>query len=453
MFSFQPKPKNMLLKKNRILPALLLLCFLQAAGQEKFSLEQLIKLTLEENYQLKIMSNQQRMAENLNTPGNAGKLPAAGLGADYTRDIQTSEANLYTGAVRSGDNALSTRFNAFVDLNWNVFDGFSMFARHDRLGLLAEMGELETRYFLEQTIADLAKTYYLLIRERRRLELYVQSKELSAYRLMIEEQKRTLGSGNPLLYHQAVIDFNADTASEIHQQINIRDQEIQLNRIINRNPRLRLFPENEMISLQGIAAQEEVISLSVVNNRDMERARLEEMIAEADHRIEKGGRYPQVNLFGSYAFNRQTSELGLLESSQSRGPQFGVRVRFNLYDGGRQNTQIKNAILAQESQNIDQADTRAFVEAELIRLTGRYNAMQQEVQLLQNSIEAAERSLTIAREQLQTGAINGYEFRQTQMNALFVENQLIDLKYSMRLIEIDIYRISGVLMEKLFAEE
>lgn len=443
----------MLLKKNNILSALLLFCFLQVAGQEKFSLEQLIKLTLEENYQLKIMSNRQRMAENLNTPGNAGKLPTIGIGADYTRDIQTSEANLYTGVVRSGDNALSTRFNAFVDLNWNVFDGFAMFARHDRLGLLAEMGEMETKYFIEQTVSDLAKTYYLLIRERRRLGLYLQSKELSAYRLKIETQKRNLGSGNPLLYHQAVVDFNSDTALVIYQQMNIRDQEIQLNRIINRNPRSGLLPADENIALQGIAAQEDVIAMSLSVGLDLERAKLEEILAEADHRIEKGGRYPQVNLFGSYAFNRQTSELGLLESSQSRGPQFGIRIRFNLYDGGRQSTRLKNAMIEQESQSINLFDTRAFLEAELIRLINRYNAMLQELQLLQNSVEAAERSLVIAREQLQSGAINGYEFRQTQLNTLFVENQIIDLRYSMRLIEIDIYRISGILMEKLFAEE
>jgi outer membrane protein len=440
----------MLLKKKlKALVILLISGFLSATAQESFNLTDLINMTLQENYQLKIMRNQKQMADNLNTIGNAGMLPSIGISSDRTWDIQTSEANLYTGVTRIGDNALSTGFNAMLAVDWTVFDGFSMFARRDRLGYLASLSELEMKYFLEQTIADLTIAYNLLIRERQLLESYRQSKEVSAFRLELERRKLDIGSGNALLYQQALVDYNHDSILVIDQQMNIREQEIQINRIINRNPRLPFEPGNDQIDLNGVDPMEELVEMSITNNRELERTRLIEMLAEANTRIERGDRYPQISLWSAYSYSRQTSETGLIESAQSRGPRFGVRVRFNLYDGGRQTANIRNALLEQESATIDIDDTNSYIESNIVRLSTRYDSFVQQYRILLNSVEAAERSLMIASEQLQSGAINGYEFRQTQLASLQVKNQMITLMYAMKVIETDIDRISGTLIERV----
>jgi outer membrane protein len=440
-------------KKNNLITAILIFLCFPLTGQDIFPLEALINQALEENYQLQIIKNQKQMAENMNTPGNAGMLPSAGVSAERSWDIQSSEANLFTGETRSGDNAQSDRFNAMIEVDWTIFDGFNMFARRDRLEVLAKLGELDTKYYIEETVADLARAYYLLIREQGLLEVYRQSLEVSTFRFELEERKRNIGSGNALLYYQAMVDLNADSLRVVEQEMNIRDQQIQINRIINRSPRLPMNPLNDDIDLQGITAVDELIEMAVNNATDLERARLEEMLSEANLRIERGGRYPSIALFGDYSYSSQRSDLGIIESSKSHGTHFGIRVRFNLYDGGRQNTRIKNALLEQESSGILAEDVRAVIESELTRLTNRYDAYVQQQQLLTGNMDAAGRSLEIAREQFQAGAINGYEFRQTQLSALQVEDQLIHLKYAMRVIEIDIYRISGVLMEKLLAVE
>jgi outer membrane protein len=418
-------------------------------SQERFGLDDLIRLTLQENYQLQIIQKQQQMAENMNTPGNAGFLPSVGIGSERNWVIQTSEANLFTGETRSGENVQSTWFNAFVELDWMVFDGFSMFARRDRLDHLVNLGETETRYYIEQTISDLAKTYYALIREHQLLMSYNQSLDISAFRLELEERKRSVGAGSALLYHQAVVDFNADSAMMMDFESNIRDLEIQINRIINRSPRLSLIPLNESINLLGITASDEMIETAFQNNKDLERARIEEMLSEADYRIERGARYPNVSLFGNYSYTSQSNELGIIESARNRGVQFGIRVRFNLYDGGRLNTRLANVLLEQESTGLMTEDKQAIIESDLIRLTTRYDAYMRQYRLLRESSEAAGRSLIIAREQLQSGAINGYDFRQTQLAVLHIDNQIIELLHAMKIIEIDIYRISGILLDKL----
>lgn len=440
----------MLLKKKlKALVILLISGCLSAMAQESFSLTDLINMTLQENYQLQIMRNQKQMADNLNTIGNAGMLPTIGISSERTWDIQTSEANLYTGVTRIGENALNTGFNAMLAVDWTVFDGFSMFARRDRLGYLASLSELEMKYFLEQTIADLTIAYHLLIKERQLLDSYRQSKDVSVFRLELERRKLEAGSGNALLYQQALVDYNNDSILVIEQAMNIREQEIHINRIINRDPRIPFEPVNNQIDLHGVDPTEEVIEMALSNNRDLERTKLMEMLAESNTRIERGERYPQISLWSAYSYSSQTSQTGLIESAQSRGPRFGVSVRFNLYDGGRQTTNIRNALLEQESATLDIDDTNAHIESNIVRLAERYDAFLQQYSILLSSKEAAEQSLAIAREQLQSGAINGYEFRQTQLASLQVSNQLITLMYAMKVIETDIDRISGSLIDRV----
>ncbi|MFO7721726.1 MAG: TolC family protein [Bacteroidales bacterium] len=441
----------MSLKKiTDILPLVLLLVTIQLTGQERFTLEQLIQLALQENYQIRIVQKQQQMAENLNTPGNAGMLPSIGIASDNSLDIQTSESKLYTGITRSGTNASSTRASVMAELDWTVFDGFAMFAERDRLALLASLGAVNTRYYVEQTIADLAASYYLLVKEQQLLDTYRQLMTVSAFRLELEEKKFSIGSGNALLYNQALLDLHADSILLLNQMMQIRDQQIRINRIINRSPGLLLDPAEPTIPLHGIPISANLTEKATAHNIDLERAKLGEILAETSLRIERGQRYPQVSVFSNYGVTYQTSETGIVESARSHGAQFGFRIRFNLYDGGRQTTSINNALLAREGAELSSIDIHKQLESDLARLTEAYLSLEKQSRLLNENLDAATRSLQIAREQFLSGLINGYDFRQTQLTSLRAENQLIELRYAMKMIEIDMDRITGKLMENVF---
>jgi outer membrane protein len=438
------------MKNNFRLLLILLMLPLISGAQHNYTLDELVRISLEQNYQLQIVRNQQQMVENQNTAGNAGMLPQVNLGAQRSWQILDTETNFFTGETRSGSNALNTSLNAFIEMDWTVFDGFSMFARRDRLGYLAQLGELDTKYWIEQTVADIAHVWYQLIREKQLLESFKQSLEISGFRLNLEDQKRRVGTGNALRYHQALIDFNADSSMVSNQHLRIRDLQIRINRIANFDPSAPTNPASEQIDLSGLSDIEILLEKSLENNRDLERSRLEEMLAEASLRAERGNRYPQLSVFGGYSFNRQTSELGFVESSRNYGGDFGIRIRFNLYDGGRQNTRVRNALLEQESAAFGIQDTRAMLHSEITRLVQTYENFMQQYRLLQQSKQSAATTLEIAAKQLETGAISGFDFRQTQLAALQVENQIINLKYSMKAIEIDLYRLSGELPHRIF---
>lgn len=418
-------------------------------SQQTLSLEQLIDRTLQENYQLQVIRNSEQMAQNNNTLGNAGFLPSIELRGEMLQGIQNTEQTFFNEDVRSGDNAVSTRQDAIIELNWTVFDGFRMFVQRDRLSYLAQLSNNDTRYFVEQTLADVTRLYYQLLMEIQVLETVKKSLEVSDFRLKLEEQKRDVGTGNALLYHQAQIDYNADSAMVAMSAMQVKELQIQLNRITHREPSFSFAPAASAIDLSGLAPMDELVEKAIASNLDLERAHLEEMIAETTVGIEKSARYPVVSLFGNYSFSNQTNEVGFMETSTAVGGQYGVRVRFNLYDGGQQNTRIRNAVLEKENAGLSTRDVQAMLTSQMASLINRYQSYLAQYKLLDQSLKAAENSLVIAEEQLQAGAISGFEFRQAQLSSLRVQNQKIELLFSLKNLEVDIFRLSGELIEKI----
>jgi outer membrane protein len=420
-----------------------------AAGQQSLTLEELVDRALDENYQIRIMRNLQQMAENQNTLGNAGFLPSVGIRADQLWGIQNTEQRFFSGEVRSGDNARSTRRDAFIELDWVVFDGFRMFASRDRLNALARLGSADTRFYVEQTIADLAELYYQLIMEKQLLEMLQKSFQISAFRLQLESQKRNVGTGNALLYHQALIDYNADSSLILERERVLRELQFQVNYLTGNETGNRFQPALSAIDLSGIEEENVLLDIARENSIQLESALLEELIAESAIRMERAARYPQVSVFGNYSYAAQANEVGFLERSVAYGGQYGVRIRFSLYDGGRQNTAIRNAQLARENAMVASRDAGAGISLQIATLVNAYNTYLTRYRLLEKSLAAANSSLEIAREQLQEGFINGFDFRQAQLASINVENQMISLLYSLKITEIQIHRLTGTI-HKLF---
>ena len=65
------------------------------------------------------------------------------------------------------------------------------------------------------------------------------------------------------------------------------------------------------------------------------------------------------------------------------------------------------------------------------------------IALATNNVEAMNKVYRVAAEQLKTGAINGYDFRLTQQSLLRAEVTLLNLKFSLKAIEINLNRLSG----------
>lgn len=433
------------IKKIFLLSLVLGFLNLMSMGQNDLSLEQLVTQAIEENYQIRILRNLEQTAENQNTIGQAGMLPVVDFNGEARTAINNSQQQFFTGDTQEATNASRRSTNASLDASWIVFDGFSMFARKDQLDQLSALSRADTRFLIEQTVADLSVLYFQLRQASKLLEAYRQSMKVSAERLVYEERAVEVGASTFLDLKLAQVDYNTDSSLVLNQQLQLSELAVSINRIIRRDLTLPVVPTDSLILSEAIEL-DVLIEQAYQNNSSLNQQHLNELIAISESKAVRGDLFPQVELFGSYGFDRQANEIGFLQSSRTFGPEYGIRVRFNLFSGYQTKTATQNADILIENEEIRLEDLELEVEESLRIAFLRWEYKLKQVYLEQESVQAATEALAIARQQYELGTITNIEFRVIQLNVINARTRFLDAQFQAKLQEIELMRVSGNLI-------
>jgi outer membrane protein TolC len=137
--------------------------FSNAKAQKVMTLENAVKTALENNYEIKIASNNSLISKTNVAIGNAGMLPTLAASVTANNRVQNSSQTLQSGVVNSLDNAKNNSLNYGVNLDWTVFDGFKMFAKLDQLKELQKLGEAQLKQTILTKISAVTNTYFDLV--------------------------------------------------------------------------------------------------------------------------------------------------------------------------------------------------------------------------------------------------------------------------------------------------
>ena len=417
-------------------------------AQEEISLQELIGRALEQNYQIQIYRNQAEAAANSNTIGNAGILPTIDLTGEARNEINNSRQQFLTGETQNANNAQNTSLAGGIGARWIVFDGLAMFARKNQLEDLELLSQADKRFYIEQTVADISRIYYQLLQESQLLNAYRKSLEVSQTRVKFERRAVDVGSSDMLDLQLALVDRNTDSSLVLQQEAQIQELSISLNRIINQNLTNRIIP-TDSIQLKKEFNLVSTLQSAKENNAQLNQQQLNELIALSETKIRSGELFPEIELFGNYSYNRQQNEVGFLSSRRSYGPDFGVRVRFNLFSGGQKQIAKQNAAIALENENLLYDDLEREVEASIRIAYLRWSNSLKQVSLEEESVNAAVQALEIAAKQYEIGEITNIDFRLIQLNAINARTRLLEAQYLAKSREIEMLRMSGRLLQDL----
>ena len=114
-------------------------------AQELLTLEDALKIALENNYEIRISKNDLSIDKTNVSIGNAGMLPTLTANVIDNNNIQNTTQTRIDGTNNTLDNAKNNSLTYGVGLDWTVFDGFKMFTRLDQLKALQKLGEAELK--------------------------------------------------------------------------------------------------------------------------------------------------------------------------------------------------------------------------------------------------------------------------------------------------------------------
>lgn len=413
------------------------------SAQQYYTLKSCLETGLEKNYSIRMVRNEEQVSKNNATPGNAGYLPTLDLSAGYSGNVNDTETEARaTGEKTKTTGVFDQTLNAGLNLNWTIFDGFRIQASYARLKELEKQGETQTRIAIEDFIAELTAEYYNYIQQQIRLDNFRYAMSLSRERLRIVEERYIVGNFSRLDLQQARVDYNADRAQHMKQQEAVQSSRIRLNELMDNKISQRIMVSDSIIDLNTLLSYDDLWQSTLNNNAALLKAEQNKTLAALDMKAVKSRNYPYLRLNAGYGYTLNKYEISANSRRDNLGFNFGVTMGFNLFDGNRRR-EIKNARIAIENAQLQQANLRHSLEADLSNLWQAYQNNIEMLKLERENLRAAIENHEIASERYMLGNLSGIEMREAQKSLLDAEERILTAEYDTKMCEISLLQLSG----------
>lgn len=424
---------------------LLLILPTKLYAQETLNLKNCIATGLEQNFQIRIGKNKQQISDNNLTIGNAGYLPVIDLSSGFsgsTNDVQQFPADGSTPISNSG--ASNQTLNAGVYLNWTVFDGFNIQTNYNRLKELQQIGELDTRLTIENFIAGISAEYFNYVHQNIRLNNLKSAVRLSKERLRIVEARYNIGNLSRLDLQQAKVDFNADSSKLIRQQELLFASRIKLNQFMaEKNIDQSLLIADTVIVFDKLLSKDNLWQKTEKQNTFLLLAEKDKKLSVLELKTAQSKNYPYLKMNAGYGYTLNKYDVSTYSKQNSLGPNYGLTLGINLFDGFNRQRQQRNAKIEIDNKTLEMEQLHLSLKSDFSNLWMAYENNMQLTSLESENLLNAIENYEIAIERYKLGELSGLELREAQNSLLEAEERLVQAEYNTKLCEISLMQISG----------
>jgi outer membrane protein TolC len=416
------------------------LIFLNARAQQILTLNEVLKLALENNFSIQVAKNEAEISKNNNYAGAAGMLPTIAASANQDNVVNNTQQKFLNGTENNRDDAKSNQLNTGVELGWTIFDGLKMFATKNKLNQLQEIGELKMKLQIEQVFSKVTRAYFEIVQHKKVLNALQQSVTISSERLKLTNDKFTLGKVSKAEVLKAQVDLNTDKSAYMKQLNSLQNAKINLNQLLARSlivdfevaENILINKDLKLAELKNKAKLQNTNLLIIKKNNQISSNTINEIKAE---------RLPTLQFKTGYNFNKQSSEAGFLQSSQTNGFHYGAAINFNLFNGFNTDRRITNAMLNLKSTDITLKDSLQKLDLAVQQTFNNYSLALQLLAIEIENIDLAKNSFELVNEQYKVGVITAIELRDVQQKLLLSETQLSALQLDAKIAEIELQKL------------
>jgi outer membrane protein len=434
------------MKRHSILKIYLGLCFgvlsFHMHSQSVLSLNEAVQIALENNFEIRLASNNLGIDSLSVSPGFAGMLPRVYASASTNNSTQYSSQVRADGTEIELDGAKNINKSYGIGLDWTIFDGLSMFARYDRLKELQKLGETELKITILNRVSDVMITYYDLVQQQQQLTALDSTIVLSEQRVELATNRFSIGKASKLEVLNAQVDLNTDKTLYLRQQELYASTKIRLNEILARDTKIDFKVDDDML-LNNQLVLTDLEILAENQNPELQAQLINKRIAELQLKQVKGNRFPTISATTGYNFSDSESTLGFARLNNSRGWNYGFSASVDIFNGYNQNRNEKIAKIQLENSTIAIEQQTQTIKAQLNTAYQTYLTNIGLIDLETSNEEIAKQNLEITLAKYNTGIIPPIEFRTAQLNYINAKLRLSQTKYQAKLSEITLKQLAG----------
>ncbi|WP_258099709.1 TolC family protein [Marinoscillum pacificum] len=449
----------------------LLITLLIGAGsawaQQPLSLSDAIQIGLERNYDIQIEQKNVITSQNNNSWGEAGILPSVRLDVASQNNIrnQQSDNQFFGGQLFPGfelDDQRTYGLTPSLNINWTIFQGNKAIISKRRLEQLEAESMQNADVVIANTLQAIILAYYNAVLEKDRFEAYQTQLELSRDRFRYTDTKYQMGSAvtSDVLLEEN--NYLTDSTNLINQGLIYRNAVRTLNvLLVSEDINQDYEFTDELIFEVELYDFDELKKTMYSENVDMKKIYISQSILETQVRQNKADLYPTLSFNGGYNWNRNVSDL-TNASYTGPNPEYqnppeplvsktgtyfaNFTLSFNLFNGGKVNRAIRNAVVAEDIGNLRIEKLETTLDRDLYQAYERYQVRRQLYGISNRSEEAARINYSISEEKFKGGTINSFDFRVVQNNYLTASVQKLQALYNLMDSKVELMRLSGGLI-------
>ena len=424
---------------------LLLVCLSGLAQDKLLSLERVVQLTLKNNYNIRLSTEETAKAKTLNTVGNAGMLPTLNFSSALNFANNATKQNFANGLVVDKKNVKSNNISSGIFFSWTLFDGLKMF--HIKEGLNQEelLKNLELKKQIETTLFDLLKSYYTIIKQKKNQNIFRENLKLSQsiFELAQAKEKSGLSSGADLML--AKINLNQTSAALIKEDIQLNELKTSFLLLINEESLSSDFNLEDTLLFSFSETNTPVKNWE--DNVDLLLLKKKDDIEKNKLRLNASNYFPRLNLTSNYLFSRNENAAGFALLNQNLGWNNGLSLSWSIFNGGT--TLIDRKIL---QINLLQSKTRQEQLSKLLSnkestLDYAIGQKLRQIELETQNKNMADELVRVSLKKYEQGLINLVELKMVQQEAFSIYLRQIEIAYEIQILELEKKKLTGKLIQ------
>lgn len=428
---------------------LLIAGFHAAPAQEEISLEQVVALALEQNYDVRVAKNIADAASTNDDYVVGAFLPQINAQAATVWNENEQVLRFQDASRNNSGEAKSNNMNGSVQLAWTLFDGTRMFATRERISEMEEQSQLDVKNQMVNTIAAVIINYYDIVRQKQQLKAIEEQMSVSEERVKLAEKKLQVGTGIKPELLQARVDYNAQRTQVLQQEAIIAQLKERLRNVVG----LQLPPAYEV-------ADTIIIDLDLQMKEDFQNldntnysllsARRNLSIASLSLRERRAEYLPFINFNAAYNFSqndntRQINPFGPV-FNRTDGFNYGFSLTLPILNGFNTRRLTQLAKIEVGRQQLLYEQQRNTVNVDLHNAFINYENAKKILAIEEETIDLARENVYIALESFKRGVNTFLELRTAQQSLAEAYNRLIAARYNAKLAETELLRLNGSLL-------
>ena len=336
-----------------------------------------------------------------------------------------------------------TRKEASISVSENLFKGFQTVNEIDRYQARKDAAVYSAESSANQIALDMAVAYLSLIQQQELLSLEEENKKTRERILDQIMQRSDAGIGNQVEVDQAKARLALASSNTMAAQNNYQDALARFQRILGR------MPDNDLIkpefNFTFPDTLEEAVKIAMLNHPTLRSANADIAEAQAQYRSSKSPFYPSLDIELLKTFDENINGT----EGKNHDYQAMLRMRYNLYNGGKDSAQLESTSVAVQQAAEIRNNTRRQTIENLKYAWNAKNYVDQQLGFIKEHIKLTYETLEGYRKQFSLGRRSLLDLLNTEDEYNSALRTLVNSEADYAIAELRILNGMGTLLQEL----